>query len=183
MHQDRTQLLGWPPSRWIAIAASLAMLLPGIYCQLFGRIYRNGESFYYGWPFLHPDNEYRFVSNAFWLDLLCVLLLAAATGYVAQVIARTVANRGRFKLTSLLLWMAIVPPLLGLFVNRDQNRRSPWAADLIDQGVIFDPVAIQYPGWIVLPILFALACLMYVTVIVAWYGCAAARQVWRRRRD
>jgi hypothetical protein len=158
------------------------MLLPGIHCQLFGQIYQNGESYYYGWPFLHPDNEYRFVSNAFWLDLICVLLLAAATGYVAQAIARTVANRARFRLTSLLLWMAIVPPLLGLFVNRDQNRRDPWAADFIDQRVIFDPVAIQYPPWVSFSILFGLTCLVYATVIVFWYGCAAVHQVWRRKQ-
>jgi hypothetical protein len=182
VHQDRAPL-GWPPSRGIAIAAALAMLLPGIYCQLVGQIYRNGESYYYGWPFLHPDNEYRFVSNAFWLDLICVVLVAAATGYVAQALDRTVANRGQFKLTSLLLWMAIVPPLLGLFVNRDQNRRHPWAADFIDQRVIFDPVAIQYPPWVSLSILFGLVCLVYATIMVAWHGCAAAHQIWRRSPD
>jgi ABC-type Fe3+ transport system permease subunit len=156
---------------WISLAAAAAMLVPAVYCQLYGQIYRNGESYYYGWPFLHPDTDWRFVSNAFWLDVAWALIIAAAAGFVAQRAVDALSNRGRFGISTLLLWMAILPPVLGVFAYFDRTRAHRVAADFLDDKVIFDPVAIQYPPWITLAACLGLTCLLY-TILVAGIGVA-----------
>jgi len=137
------------------------MLIPGVYCQIYGQLYRNGESFYYGWPILHPANEFRFVSNAFWLDVVWAVAIAAAAGFVAERARSAFSNRARFGVSTLLVWMAIVPPIVGVFVYFDRTRAHPIPADFLDDKVIFDPVAIQYPLWISLAACFGLICLVY----------------------
>ena len=163
---------------WISISAAAAMLVPGVYCQLWGQVYRNGEGRYYGWPFLHPDNEFRFVSSACGLDLVCTLVVAIAAGFVVHRAIGALSNRGRFGLTSLFVWMAIVPPVIGVFAYFDRTRGNPIPAEFIDYGVIFDPVAIQYPLWISLPVCFGLTCLLYAIVIGGW----SIWGHWRRKR-
>src|SRR5262245_23116813 len=90
-------------SHWISVAVAVLMVSPGVYCQVHGAVYRNAEPLYYGWPFLHPDDVYRFVSNAFWLDLVCMLLIAAATGMEVEALVRTFADRIRFRLSAIFL--------------------------------------------------------------------------------
>src|SRR5262245_60626074 len=81
----------------LSFAAGMLMLFPGIYCQLHGQIYRNGESYYFGWPFVHPGDEYRFLSNTFVLDIASTILFAAATGFTVEHLIHSVKNRARFR--------------------------------------------------------------------------------------
>src|SRR5262245_26451872 len=106
MHQESPKRAASRRPHWISLAVAIAMLAPGVYCQLYGQLYRNGESFYYGWPLLHPDNEFRFVSNAFWLDVVWALAIAAAAGFVAESARSALSNRARFGISSLFAWMA-----------------------------------------------------------------------------
>lgn len=163
---------------WATFVTAIAMLLPGIYCQMNGKVYRDREGPYYGWPFVHPGNDYRFLSNAFPLDLLCMMLVAVSTGFVAERVVRWVRRNAQFKLVSMLLWVAVVAAVLALFRFQALEIYVP-SADFVDRNVLFDPIAIRYPPLVTLTILIGLGCTLYSLFWLAGRGVACVS----RRRD
>lgn len=169
-------------STWLVAAA---MLVPGVYCQLNGRVYRAHEGLYYGWPFAHPDDGYRFLSNAFALDVLCTILLCASTAIVAERATRWLRGGPQVGLRTLLMWTALVAALLALFRLQALEVHTP-PVEIVDRKVVLDLLAVRHPPLVTLTILAGLGCTLYsLSLLAAWCfrrGLSRLRRGLRHRK-
>jgi hypothetical protein len=152
---------------WAALpgfAAGVLMLIPGTYTQIHGQVYRDAESVYLGWPFVHPNNAYRLVSNALLLDIACMLVVASATGVVISHVLRKLVERRQYTLGSMFSYIAFFATTSALLRYCDYNLIHP--ADFVDSQVLFDLIALRYGPWIFFPIVFGLACVPTALVLL-----------------
>jgi hypothetical protein len=150
---------------FVGFAGSLAISSVCIYTQIQGQIYRNAEGLYFGWPLVHPDDAYRFVSNAFLIDMLCMLVISAASGVVVATVARECMHRRQFALRSAFVCTAFLATMCALFRwFRDYD--LIYEADFVDDGVLIDVIALRYSAWIMAFIIFGEACIPFATWIL-----------------
>lgn len=161
----------------LSLAVGLLMLFPGIYCQLNGQIYRNGESPYFGWPFVHPGDEYRFLSNAFMLNIVSIVVISAATGFTVEHVIRSVKNRARFRLSGMFVCVAVLAIVLVLLRLQSVGRIHHWPADIVDRQSIFDPIAVRYPTFVIIPTLIGLTCILYSVALLSMRGLDTMRGI------
>jgi hypothetical protein len=145
-------------------AAGVLMLIPGTYTQFTGQVYRNAEDVYFGWPFVHPNNAYRLVSNAMFLDIVCILVVAVATGLVVAHSVRKLSERRQFTLGSMFASTAFLATTCALLRFGDYDLIYP--VDFVDNGVLLDWIALRYGPWVFLPIVFGIACIPFALALL-----------------
>ena len=164
----------------LSFTLGLLMLFPGIYCQFNGQIYRKGEGPYFGWPFVQPGDEFRFLSNAFMLNILSIIAIAAATGFAVNHVICNFKNRARFRLS----WMCVCVAILAIVVNMVRlqavDRVHHWSVDFVGHRTILDPIAVRYPGFVIMPILFGFTCTLYSVALLSTRGVQTMRGKTRR---
>lgn len=181
MTASRTERTGLHWSTWLIAAA---MLVPGVYCQLNGRVYRTHEGLYYGWPFAHPDDGFRLLSNAFALDVLCTILLCASTGFVAERAMHRLRGGPQVGLRTLLMLTALVAALLALFRLQAIGMYTP-PVEIVDRNVVMDLLAVRHPPLVTLTILAGLGCTLYSLSHLAMWCFRRGlclRRGWRGRK-
>ena len=164
------QGVDWPVLA--GFAGGLAMSAICTYTQIRGHVYRNAEDVYFGWPLVHPNNAYRLVSNAFFIDMACMLVVSAATGIVIAKFVCELIHRRQFALRSMFACTVFVATMCAL-LRQFSDFNSIVPVGFIEDGVLLDVIALRYNGWIMAPIIFGEACVPFamgilITQCIMW---------------